>query len=126
MNKFIGMAVAVGLSAAATIAFAQTTPTTPTTPPPAPTQPAPHPMPQDPAMPHTPMTPATPMTPPAPAPTNRTMPDEAAPSTPMAMTDASCRTRKSVGQACACLKDPSRVGEAQAHPEGGRNICLVQ
>lgn len=32
MNKFIGMAVAVGLSAAATIAFAQTTPTTPTTP----------------------------------------------------------------------------------------------
>jgi hypothetical protein len=54
------------------------------------------------------------------------MPDEAATSTPMAMTEAFCRTRKSVGQACACLTGPSRVGAAQAHPEGGRNICLVQ
>ena len=34
-----------------------------------------------------------------------------------------CRTRKAVGEACACLSDTSRIGTATAHPNG-HNVCV--
>ncbi|MBL8557825.1 MAG: hypothetical protein JNM47_03845 [Hyphomonadaceae bacterium] len=114
MNKMLGMAVAVALSAAATISFAQTTPATPPVEPPATTVPAPAP---DAATPPAATQPATP------APPVETA--EAAPAATTA-TAGSCRTRKAEGDACACLKDPDTVGVAQSAPNGGRNICVVQ
>jgi hypothetical protein len=29
-----------------------------------------------------------------------------------------------VGEPCACLSDPTRIGTAEANPGGGRNICV--
>ncbi|MGE0828954.1 MAG: hypothetical protein AB7O04_06340 [Hyphomonadaceae bacterium] len=34
-----------------------------------------------------------------------------------------CRTRKQAGEPCACLSDPSRIGQAQSHPDG-HNVCV--
>jgi hypothetical protein len=46
---------------------------------------------------------------------------------PGGQTDAAapqgCRTRKQVGEPCACRSDPSRIGTVEAHPDG-RNVCV--
>lgn len=71
--------------------------------------------------------PATPpsATPPAdPNPVTPTSPPEqVAPRTPASAPPQGCTTRKQPGEACACLSDPSRVGEAEAHPDG-HNVCV--
>ena len=37
----------------------------------------------------------------------------------------SCRTRKAVGEACACRSSPDHVGAVEAATDGGRNMCVV-
>lgn len=128
MNKLLGMAVAVALSTAATICFAQTTLTTPPVSPPVATQQTPQTQPMMPA-PDANVPPTTTTAPaPVPAGRNPSSPPQtaaAARSSPTA-SSGSCRTRKSEGDACACLKDPSTVDTAQVAPDGGKNICVVQ
>jgi len=132
MNKLLGMAVAVVLSTAATICFAQTTLTTPPVSPPVATQQTPQTQPMMPApdanVPPTTTTTTTTAPAPVPAGRNPSSPPQtaaAARSSPTA-SSGSCRTRKSEGDACACLKDPSTVDTAQVAPDGGKNICVVQ
>jgi len=75
--------------------------------------------------------PAAPPTSSAPSPTSPTQtPPSTMPAPPRtsdgsAENDANCRTRKEAGAACACLSDPSRVGEAEAATDGGRNVCVI-
>jgi hypothetical protein len=45
--------------------------------------------------------------------------------TTVASAPGACRTRKDVGEACACVSNPDTVGAAQAAPDGGRNMCVV-
>lgn len=81
--------------------------------------------------PQTPPVAETPAAPPAPGAPQVQSPAPApsvAP-TPAAQTQASntrsCRTRKEVGEACACLSAPDQVGAVQAATDGGRNMCVV-
>lgn len=38
----------------------------------------------------------------------------------------SCRTRKAVGEACACRSEPDHVGVVETASDGGRNMCVVR
>lgn len=106
-HAFGGLAALV-LMAAAPMSLAQTD-NAPATPP-ATTQPA---------------TPPAEPTPPAnPNPVSPTSPPEVvAPSATPASAPQGCRTVKPAGDACACLSDTSRVGQASVHPSG-YNVCV--
>jgi hypothetical protein len=65
--------------------------------------------------------PAAPAPAPAPAAPSSAQPAE----TPASPPAHSCRTRKEVGEACACLRAPEQVGTVQAATDGGRNMCVV-
>lgn len=64
--------------------------------------------------------------PPAPTTVAPPAPTTEAPPAPSASTnERSCRTRKEVGEACACLSAPEQVGVVEAASDGGRNMCVV-
>jgi len=88
--------------------------------PPTQSEPAGPPAPPTPATPATSATPAAPETPAAPpAPTmQQTPPAQRSEAEPQG-----CRTRKDAGEACACLSDTDRIGEATPHA-GGYNVCV--
>lgn len=77
--------------------------------------------------PQTPPTAEAPATPPAPPSAPATLPStaEAPAATAPAAEQRSCRTRKEVGEACACLRAPNQVGAVQAATDGGRNMCVI-
>jgi type IV secretory pathway VirB10-like protein len=129
MKKSLSAAglAAIALLVAAPMTFAQSTTQGPAARPAAPAaQPAQvQPAPAAPAaMPSTPAAPSATQ----PNPVSPTSPpdrvDPAAQST--AAAPQGCRTRKDVGEACACLSDTSRIGASTADPAGGRNICVRQ
>ena len=67
--------------------------------------------------------PATPAT----APTTPTAPaTPSAAAEPPAASSHSCRTRKEVGEACACRSSPDQIGAVEAATDGGRNMCVVR
>ncbi|MBL8549762.1 MAG: hypothetical protein JNJ73_07235 [Hyphomonadaceae bacterium] len=132
MKKSLSAAglAAIALLVAAPMTFAQSTTQAPAAQPAAPAaQPAQVQPAQPSATPATPASPASPSVAPSPTQPNPVSPtsppdqvDPAAQSTPAAL--QGCRTRKEVGEACACLSDTSRIGTSTANPDGGRNICV--
>ena len=115
MTKSILLATALFFASAVGASYAQTGTTTTTTVAPAqPKAPMPAPVP----------TPAEAPSPAAPQAPGTTTTTTTTTTVPEAVTGA-CRTRKTAGDPCSCLKAPTTMGVSTASTTGGRNMCVI-